>query len=254
MALLTEDLVRQMSNNGTRGPVVVNRNDVLTPSARSYLLEHRVEVVYPQGEVPTQQSGQGAKQAAAAAGPKYTTLFGAALQEKPEHMTHLKGNILVFKDHPRIAFRGFIDLLEADILQSQQVVREAGYQSLCAELDEVLGFVRRFIRFDVLDEAVGEVHLCGYTPDQLREYSHYPERHFGQPHFMVSVQDGPAILAVNKLRTVVRQTELAAYKAFRDENGAVSRNDIILGLNRLSSLMWIMMIKLKAGKYPKESR
>lgn len=169
-------------------------------------------------------------------------------------MTHLKGNILVFKDHPRIAFRGFIDLLEADILQSQQVVREAGYQSLCAELEEVLGFVRRFIRFDVLDEAVGEVHLCGYTPDQLREYSHYPERHFGQPHFMVSMQDGPAILAVNKLRTVVRQTELAAYKAFRDENGAVSRNDIILGLNRLSSLMWIMMIKLKAGKYPKESR
>lgn len=49
MALLTEDLVRQMSNNGTRGPVVVNRNDVLTPSARSYLLEHRVEVVYPHG-------------------------------------------------------------------------------------------------------------------------------------------------------------------------------------------------------------
>ena len=30
------------------------------------------------------------------------------------------------------------------------------------------------------------------------------------------------------------------------------RPDMILGLNRLSSLMWIMMIKLKAGKYPWE--
>ena len=52
---------------------------------------------------------------------------------------------------------------------------------------------------------------------------------------------------------ITPQTELAAYKAFRDENGAVTREDILLGLNRLSSLMWIMMIKLKAGKYPRES-
>ena len=45
MALLTEERVRQMSNNGTRGPVVVARGDVLTPSARSFLREHRVDVV-----------------------------------------------------------------------------------------------------------------------------------------------------------------------------------------------------------------
>ena len=50
MALLTEERVRLMSDNGTRGPVVVRREDVLTPSARSWLREHRVEVVYPQGE------------------------------------------------------------------------------------------------------------------------------------------------------------------------------------------------------------
>lgn len=49
MALLTEEVVRQMSNGGTRGPVVVSRDDVLTPSARSWLREHRVEVVYPPG-------------------------------------------------------------------------------------------------------------------------------------------------------------------------------------------------------------
>ena len=50
MALLTEEDVRRMSNNGTRGPVVVGRGDVLTPSARSFLKEHRVETVYPQGQ------------------------------------------------------------------------------------------------------------------------------------------------------------------------------------------------------------
>ena len=65
--------------------------------------------------------------------------------------------------------------------------------------------------------------------------------------------DGAAILAVNRLRTVVRQTELAAYAAFRDGDGNVARGDMILGLNRLSSLMWIMMIKLKAGKYERDT-
>ena len=87
------------------------------------------------------------------------------------------------------------------------------------------------------------------TPEELRERSHYPEKYYGQGHFLIHYTDSPAILAVNKVRAVVRQTELAAYRAFRDENGGVARGDIILGLNRLSSLLWIMMIKLKAGKY-----
>ena len=231
MALLTEERVRQMSDNGTRGPVVVARGDVLTPSARSFLREHRVEVVYPQG-----------KEEAAPGAARYQTAFGVGLEEKPEHMTHLRGNILVFKDHPRIAFRGMIDLLEGEIALCQQVcVRE--------ELEEVLDFVRRFIRFDVLSEPVGEVRLCGMTPEELRERSHYPEKYYGQGHFLIHYTDSLAILAVNKVRAVVRQTELAAYRAFRDENGGVARGDIILGLNRLSSLLWIMMIKLKAGKY-----
>ena len=241
MALLTEEDVRRMSNGGTRGPVAVRAGEVLTPAARDWLREKKIEVVYPQGS-----SGEPVER------PRYRTVSGAVLAEKPEHMTHLKGNILVDKDHPRIAFRGCIDSLEAEILLAQQTCAGAGYPALAQELEEVLAFVRRFIRFDVLDEPVGEIALCGYGPDELREYSHYPEKHLGQPHFMPHYTDSPAILAVNKVRTEVRRTELAAYAAFRDADGVVKRPDIILGLNRLSSLMWIMMIKLKAGKYPRE--
>lgn len=236
MELLTLEDVRRMSDNGRRGPVVVGRNQALTPGARAWLASHRVEVVYPQG------AGGGGTSA-----PKYRTLSGGALDEKPEHMTHLKGNILVPKDHPRIAFRGMIDTLEAETMLVQLAAE--GYPGLVAELEEVLSFVRRFIRCDVLDEPVGEVRLCGYTAQQLREYSHYPDKHLGQPHFLPSHTDGRALLAVNKLRTLARRTELAAYAAFWDSSGRVEREDIILGLNRLSSLLWIMVIKLKAGQY-----
>ena len=241
MALLTEEDVRRMSNGGTRGPVAVRAGEVLTPAARDWLREKGVEVVYPQGS-----SGEPVER------PRYRTVSGAVLAEKPEHMTHLKGNILVDKDHPRIAFRGCIDSLEAEILLAQQACAGAGCPALAQELEEVLAFVRRFIRFDVLDEPVGEIELCGYGPAELREYSHYPDKHLGQPHFLPHYTDSPAILAVNKVRTEARRTELAAYAAFRDADGVVKRPDIILGLNRLSSLMWIMMIKLKAGKYPRE--
>lgn len=244
MALLTEADVRRMSAEGTRGPVVVRAHEVLSPGARDWLREHRVEVVYPQG--------RGGADGAEAPPGRYRTLFGGELTEKPEHMTHLKGNVLVFKDHPRIRFRGMIDLLEAELLLAQQAAAGEGYPALVSELEEVLGFVRRCVRFDVLDEPVGEFTLCGYGPEELREFSHYPEKHFGQPHFLPHYTDGPALLAVNRARTVARQTELAAYAAFRDSDGNVTRGDILLALNRLSSLLWILMIRCKAGLYSKE--
>ena len=237
MELLTREDVRRMSDNGTRGPVVVGRDQKLTPGARDWLAAHKIQAVFPAGR----------DDPAAPTSAKYRTLFGATLNEKPEHMTHFKGNILVRKDHPRIAFRGMIDALEGELMLAQQASHE--YPALVKELGEALDLVRRLIRCDVLDEPVGELRLCGYDAGQLREYSHYPDKYLGQPHFLPAYTDGPALLAVNKVRTLVRQTELSAYAAFKDVEGNVTRGDIILALNRLSSLMWIIMIKLKAGQY-----
>lgn len=211
-------------------------DDRLTPAAREWLAQERIEII--QGEQRPPET--------------YRTLFGGVLTEKPEHMTHLRGNVLVFKDHPRIAFRGQIDLLEAEILLAQQTARDGGYGVLVEELEEILQFVRSLIRSDVLEEPVGEVRLLGLDAAQLRERSHYPQKYYGQSHFMPSRQDPPALLAVNKVRTVARAAERVAYCAFRDENGAVSREDIILALNRLSSLFWILEIRLKAGQYGAE--
>lgn len=237
MELLTREDVRRMSDNGTRGPVVVDRDQKLTPGARDWLAAHKIQAVFPAGR----------DDPAGPSTPRYRTLFGASLNEKPEHMTHLKGNILVFKDHPRIAFRGMIDALEGEILLAQQASRAR--PALVDELGEALELVRRLIRCDVLDEPVGELRLCGYDAVQLREYSHHPDKYLGQPHFLPAWTDGPALLAVNKVRTLARQTELSAYAAFKDMEGGVTRGDIIQALNRLSSLMWILMIKLKAGRY-----
>ena len=172
-------------------------------------------------------------------------------RKKPEHMTHLDHRTLVAKDHPRIAFRGWIDRLESEILLCRMEVAKGGHPDLAAELDELLDFVRRFIRADVLGERVEAIRLGGYTEEELRELSHHPEKYFGQPHFMASGEDDPAILYLNRLRALIRQGELAAYRAFKRYDGTLLRPDIQMAMNRLSSLCWIWQIKLKAGKYPR---
>ena len=206
--------------------------DRLTPSARVWLRSENIRILTPQDAPKT-----------------YTTLFGATLTEKPEHMTHLHGNVLVFKSHPRIAFRGMIDALEAEILLCQKTAERERHTQTVADLQEILDFVRSLIRADVLGEPVRSLKLCGLDADALRERSHHPEKYYGQPHFMPSYTDGETLLQLNRVRTLVRRTELSCYRAFSDSDGAVTREDMILALNRLSSLCWILMIRLKAGQH-----
>ena len=68
-------------------------------------------------------------------------------------------------------------------------------------------------------------------------------------HFLPHYKQGEMVAYLNKLRTLARETELIAYKAFKDEYGQTNREDIIKSLNRLSSLFWIMMFKYLTGKY-----
>ena len=142
----------------------------LTPAARDWLRQEGVTVV-PHAETPPAA---------------YRTPDGAAFAEKPEHMTHLRGNILVPKTHPRIAFRGGIDTLEAELLLCAQAADGPLRQTLCAMLD----FVRSLIRADVLDEPVQAVRFLGLDGDGLREHSHHPE---AQPP--PGARGGPAALS-----------------------------------------------------------
>jgi len=173
----------------------------------------------------------------------YKGLDGSFYKDKPEHMTHLRADTLVRKDHPRIRFRGMIDTLEAEILLAASAAGED--RVLVQHLQEVLQTVRMIIPCDVLEQPVTKETLCGLTMDQVREHSHFPQKYYDLPHFMPSCDDSAVLLHLNKVRTAVRQTELAAFDAFRDREGLLTRTDILKLLNRLSSMLWILMIRKK---------
>ena len=166
------------------------------------------------------------------------------MEQKPEHMTHLHGDVLVPKTHPRIAFRGAMDTLEAELLLCQL----SAEPKLRRQLEEVLEFARVLIRRDVLEEPVPEEKLCGLMPKQLREQSHRPQDFYGQPHFMPSGEDGACILQLNRARCAARAAELQAVHAFTDREGNPTRPDILQAMNRLSSMLYIFMIQEKAKK------
>lgn len=66
---------------------------------------------------------------------------------------------------------------------------------------------------------------------------------------MPSQEMGEMMAYLNLVRARVRQTELAAVEAFFDPAEGLIREDIIRGLNRMSSAVYIIMCRLRAGKY-----
>lgn len=193
--------------------------DRLTSEARDYLAHHRIEIL------PASQARPN----------RYQLLGGGYLEEKPESMTHLNGDILVSKAHPRIAFRGAMDTLEAEILLCQWHVPQWK-----EELEQVLGCARRLLACEVLDEPYLADTLCGMTPEDLRSHSHRPQDFYGQPHFMPTVSDGESILHLNRVRCAVRTAERKAVEAIAE------REDILQAINRMSSMLYILMIREKA--------
>ena len=199
--------------------------DQLTSDARDYLRRERIEILPAKDAKPE----------------RWKLLSGGFSEEKGEDMTHLNGDTLVKKTHPRIRFRGEVDALEAEILLCCRTVPE-----MEGELSELLQLSRELIRADVLEQPLQQKTLCGMTEEEIRKRSHFPQDFYGIPHFMPQPGDTTEILCLNRLRSAVRRTELSAAEAFQDREGNCTRPDMVKALNRMSSMVYLMMIRMKA--------
>ena len=204
----------------------LGKGDQLTSGARDFLRRERIEIL------PAEQARP----------ERYQTLGGGWLEEKPEHMTHLHGSVLVPKNHPRIQFRGKLDTLEAELLLCQ-----TADAALTAPVGEILNLARQIVRCEVLEEPLRWDKLCGLTEAEQRKRSHFPQDYYGQPHFMPDVRDSREVLRLNRLRCAVREAELAAAAAFVSPEGNARRPDILRAMNRMSSMVYLLMIREKAA-------
>ena len=201
------------------------KGDILTSDARDFLTREHIAVLPAEQAKPE----------------SYRLLNGGTVTEKPEQYTHLNAQVLVPKTHPRIRFRGMVDTLEAALLCC---IREVPRQK--KPLEELLELARKLIRCDVLEQPVGAFEIDGLDEAQQRQHSHFPQKYYGIPHFMPQPTDPASVLALNWVRCIARQTELAAVAACTDENGCPTRGDILQAMNRMSSMLYILMIREKA--------
>ena len=202
----------------------LGKGDRLTSAAQDFLRREGIEILPAEQAKPQ----------------RYKLLGGGYVEEKPEHMTHLEGTTLVPKTHPRIRFRGKLDTLEARLLLCRLEVPEFD-----RELGEILDCTRKLLRCEVLGEPVEEGTLLGMTEQELRCRSHFPQDYYGQTHFMPEAADGPIMAQLNLARCAAREAELAAAAAFTGPDGQVTRLDLIRAMNRLSSAIYLLMIRQK---------
>ncbi|MDR2648229.1 MAG: cobalamin adenosyltransferase [Clostridiales bacterium] len=257
MRVLTEMHARHWLNSqpaDKSGIFIVEKDAILTPSAKSYLAEHKVTIIsdldkLPSAEPEKETAEPVQPQAAAPRADRYESAYGGFFADKPEHMTQLYGAKLVFKDHKVIRLRGMIDSFEALILETQISFLDMRLQRVSDDLEQTLDFVKTLMRCEVLGEPVPDMVLLSMNEEEIRRKSHDPKRYFGVGHFAPSISHGKPVILLNTLRTQIRMVEIHAYEAFKDEYGQPARTDIIRGFNRLSSVYYIMMVKMLAGEY-----
>lgn len=254
--VLTDVSLRARWKRGEEGVLRLKKGTIITPAAADFIRENKIEIIYCDGadDMPfgersfanTEGTMTRVKMPVEGGKAKYIiAATGETVYEKPESMTHLRGNILVEKNHKRIIFRGGIDSLMAKIISLQCLCHEQGQTALVEDLSSVLICVRSILGSEVKDEPMGEVEILGMDAARLRYVSHNVKEVIGIDHPIPDYSMGRIPCGLNELRTFVREVELMAIEAFKGEGALESPagDDIIKTLNRLSSCIYIIFCK-----------
>ncbi len=137
MVICEAELRARLGGNGER-VVRLRGGDVFTPAARDFIKEHgfRVESAggdHPCREMPRTPIPAGGER-------RFIDLDGNGYAAKPEHMTHLHGNVLAPKHHPRIALRGKLDSFQAMVLAAQTAAGDEGRSGVRSSREGILPF------------------------------------------------------------------------------------------------------------------
>ena len=159
---------------------------------------------------------------------------------KRDDETALVGPGLVSKTHPRIELRGRLDSLRSRVVLLQARAREAGQAQLDAELEEVREVVARIMSCEARDAPLGELVLWGMGEEELRERSWHPQRWYGVGHVLMCADMGIWAAEIDALRTMAREVELCACRAFDGPDGT-TRPDMVRVLDRLSSALYVLI-------------
>ena len=157
--------------------------------------------------------------------------------------TSLNASEKVLKSHSRIELRGRLDSLNAQIILFQT---HSDNKEFIKDLEEIRIIITRLQNYEAREKVFeGDLFLFGLDENEIHERSHNPKNFYGKGHLLPHYEMGREAGEINFLRTLVRETELCACRAFNDEDPY----KIIHVLNRLSSALYILTYKYIPENY-----
>lgn len=163
--------------------------------------------------------------------------------KKSEALTHLNAHTLVPKNHPRIVLRGKLDSTIAQAVWIQTEWEEHKVSSTLARyLADIRSALGNVLRAEVSGETLAPIAMGEADDAQIHALSHQPLALLGHDHIVPAIEHGVEVARLNLLRAMIRECESVAAQLYLDVDFNVSRPDILQGLNRLSSAVYVLMI------------
>jgi len=252
---VTEDWLRANYSLSDGTEIHLPADCRLTPAARTLISDHHLVIKYldEQGrlfvEKPDEQNTQNTHENV-----QLKHVHGLTSQDqrvmsscqlcqqevvkKPDTMTHLNAYTLVSKSDPRLGFRAKLDSTISMAVWLQGEVSDYA-QSWLTDIRSVLGNI---MRADAMDETLPHFVIDGLDEKAIHQLSHFPLKYLEHDHIVPAFEHGENVRLLNLLRTSIRETEIVAASIFIDRDLVVKRPDIMQGLNRLSSAVYVLMI------------
>lgn len=244
--VFTEEKLKGLYKKENFTEFYMKEGDILTPSGRQFLEDKKILLVKNKKEEKIEKVQEKEEKQFW----KYQGENGELYIEKPEHMTQLFGNTLVNKNSKRIILRGKIDSFLSKWLLLQKEFLQIKNNKLNFDMESITTLLKKIVIGEVLNEPIEDVTILGETLNKIKEISHNPKKYFSREHlFDISAENSLIVLKLNEMRSLSRELELCAIDAFFGENGNIQRKDLIEIFNRISSGIYVMMLKGEKNEY-----
>lgn len=251
---ITESWLRQEFGLAHGSEIHLPYNAKLTPSASQLLNERKIRIKYidEDGQVYIEEEPIKNEPHLTSVHPltggnqrpeNQCAVCSSEVAQKTELLTLLDDKLLVPKTHPRISFRGKLDTLIAQTIVVQtQFDPVKKYPLLHKLLADLRSYMGNILRCEVTGLVLSTLNMGDLDEDTIHSMSHQPLKYLGHDHIVPEQGHGNNVALLNLLRALVREAELESIKAFITNTFELTRLDIVQGLNRLSSALYVLML------------
>lgn len=249
MVVTEAELRDQLRRPGLGDTVIVPEGARMSPSARDFVNQWKLVVLERAGEVRTAGHRGWDRPSSFPVTPTdgpCCTACGGQVVDKPSSLTQLNAHHYAPKTHPRIVLRGQIDSLHALMLLVQGMARDAGAEETRSGLGTLAAYCRELMSAEYNERRCAPLELAGVVEADVHHATHDPLGTLGIDHLVINDTEPMLQHWLNVARTQARELEITAMQTFLSPHHPYGAS-ICHGLNRLSSAIYYVALRLKAG-------